>query len=167
MAEPPGSPHTVNSSDGPATPRAPQTVGSSPQGQPAPSTPPWLRQAGAPNPPACPSASACPVCMCDVESHAEGPESSFTWPVCNHALHLGCMTHLATNSFTLACPSCRAAWTQEAAERLQAECRRQLVPHPEPAPYHDTRTDSAMMFQPSMCVRSAAHVCSVTHLCVQ
>ena len=86
--------------------------------------------------------------MCGVQVAAKGPESSFAWPVCNHLLHLGCMPHLAANSFVLSCPSCRAGWEAGAAELLHAQCRRHLVAIPAPAPQEDTRTDEALVVQP-------------------
>ena len=150
MAEPLGSPDTVNSSAGSETSPVhtfdaltiPVSGGEAPATA-APSTPPWLLENGAPNPPAHPSSSACPVCMCDVQVAAEGPESPFAWPVRNQLLHLGCMTHLAANSFVLSCPSCRAGWSAGAAELLHAQCRRHLVAIPAPALQEDTRTDEA------------------------
>ena len=80
-ADPPvPSPTTVHSS--PA-----MVADSVPAAGVAPTTPPWLLGPDTPVPPACPSANACPVCMCDVHTSGQGPEMPFAWPNCQHRRH--------------------------------------------------------------------------------
>ena len=104
-------------------------------------TPPWLlgRELPTPGPAHFPT---CPVCQCSVAPQATGPEAPFSWPGCEHHLHLGCVAHMAANVATLRCPSCRAAWPPSSAEALQDACRAQGLGLPAPAPEHDTTSAS-------------------------
>ena len=121
----------------------------------APSTPPWLLGNDAPLPPACPSTDACLVCLCDFPSHPQGPETPFHWPLCGHALHLGCVAHLVANVRDLRCPTCRAAWPPQAAEVFTSACRAHGVPAPEPAPDHDT---TSHQYHQAVAPRAPPHI---------
>ena len=120
---------------------SPETVCSSPV-EVAPTTPPWLLGPDTPVPPACPSANACPVCICDVHASGQGPETPFAWPNCQHRLHLGCLAHLTANVHPLRCPACRADWPAQAAQAFVDACRANGVALPSPAPGHDTTSAS-------------------------
>ena len=125
---------------------SPPTVSSTPGASAAPpaaapSTPPWLLGRDLPETVSgCPT---CPVCHRDVRPGASGPEATFAWPQCGHALHLGCAAHVVVNvsPLALACPSCRASWPASAADLLLDACRVHSVPIPAPAPDHDTTSD--------------------------
>ena len=121
----------------------------------APSTPPWLLGNDAPSPPACPSTDACLVCLCDFPSHPQGPETPVHWPLCGHALHLGCVAHLVANVRDLRCPTCRAAWPPQAAEVFTSACRAHGVPAPEPAPDHDT---TSHQYHQAVAPRAPPHI---------
>ena len=106
---PPPSPTTVHSS--PALPS-----GSVPAPDAALTTPPWLLGPDTPVPPACPSANACPVCVCGVHTVSTlvdearncpifGPLASTVCTVCTLAVWPAwlptctpCVAHLAGNS---------------------------------------------------------------------
>ena len=67
---------------------------------------------------------------------------SFRWPICAHALHLGCAVRMAVNISlqVLVCLSCRTAWPPSTADVLLAACRGHSAPFPALALDRDTKT---------------------------
>eukprot|EP00435_Cladocopium_sp_Y103_P027618 s2497_g6.t2 len=73
----------------------------------------------------------CTICLGPIDP-ANGNEPSFTWPACQHVLHLGCVANLRAHNGRPTCPACRQPWTTHADEQLQHSCQHHGILIPDP-----------------------------------
>ena len=96
---------------------------------------------GSTTPRVIPGDTTCTICLGRAFADPAA-EPIFTWLICRHPLHLGCVANLRAHSQRPACLSCRQPWSMEGGSVFQELCTLHGVLIPDPPSYTQHRGET-------------------------